>query len=61
MGVSAGHVWGFDLTPVSEGVTDVTETVDYSASPAWLQELSQGGKTWTEALTTSLDRLAARF
>jgi hypothetical protein len=60
VGVSAGHVWGFELTPVSKGVTDVTETVDYSASPKWLKELSEGGKTWTEALTTTLDKLAQR-
>lgn len=58
VGVSAGHVWGFELTRVAEGVTDVTETVDYSASPEWLQEISQGGKTWTEALNTTLGRLA---
>jgi hypothetical protein len=61
VGVSAGHVWGFDLTSVSESLTDVTETVDYSASPEWLQDLSQGGKTWIDAMTATLDKLAAEF
>jgi uncharacterized protein YndB with AHSA1/START domain len=61
VGVSVGHVWGFELTPIGERVTDVTETVDYSASPEWLQELSQGGRTWIDALTATLEKLAARF
>jgi hypothetical protein len=58
VGVSAKHRWGFALSPVGDGVTDVTETFDCIESPEWLQEATKGGATWIEAMTTSLEKLA---
>jgi uncharacterized protein YndB with AHSA1/START domain len=60
VGSSAEQRWGFQLAPVSETVTDVTETFDCVQSPAWLKNAVKGGERWIEAMTTTLDRLAAR-
>jgi hypothetical protein len=60
VGDSANHQWGFQLSPVSETVTNVTETFDCTASPAWLKEAVKGGEGWIGAMTRTLDRLAER-
>jgi hypothetical protein len=61
LGNSANHRWGYQLTPVSETVTSVTETFDCSESPAWLKQAVNGGEQWVPAMTATLDRLAARI
>jgi hypothetical protein len=60
VGNSAKQRWGFQLTPVDETVTDVTETFDCVNSPAWLKDAVKGGERWIEAMTTTLDKIAAR-
>ena len=60
IGTSAKQRWGFELVPVSETVTDVTETFDCIDSPDWLQRAVQGGQRWVEAMTATLDHLAER-
>jgi hypothetical protein len=59
VGNSAKQRWGFQLTPVDETVTDVTETFDCVNSPAWLKDAVKGGERWIEAMTTTLDKIAA--
>jgi uncharacterized protein YndB with AHSA1/START domain len=60
VGNSANQLWGFELTPISDDVTDVTETFDCVASPDWLKEAVKGGERWIEAMTATLDNLAKR-
>jgi hypothetical protein len=55
-----GHyLWGFDLTPVGDDSTVVTETFDCTASPEWLQEATKGGEGWVDAMTATLEKLEA--
>jgi uncharacterized protein YndB with AHSA1/START domain len=58
VGDSAKHRWGFELTPVDDDVTDVTETFDCGESPDWLKQAVKGGERWIEAMTATLDNLA---
>jgi hypothetical protein len=44
IGNAAKQRWGFQLTPVSETATDVTETFDCTESPDWLQTAVLGGE-----------------
>jgi uncharacterized protein YndB with AHSA1/START domain len=60
VGSSAYQRWGFELTPVSDTVTDVTETFDCSESPDWLKTAVKGGQRWVEAMTLTLDNIAER-
>jgi uncharacterized protein YndB with AHSA1/START domain len=60
VGISAKQRWGFVLAPVSEAVTDVTETFDCSESPDWLKRAVKGGQRWIDAMTATLDRLASQ-
>jgi uncharacterized protein YndB with AHSA1/START domain len=60
LGESAKQRWGFELTPVSDSVTDVTETFDCIESPDWLKEAVKGGELWVDAMNTTLDKLAER-
>jgi uncharacterized protein YndB with AHSA1/START domain len=56
--IEPGHyLWGFDLARVGSHSTVVTETFDCTASPAWLQEATEGGAGWIEAMTTTLEKL----
>jgi hypothetical protein len=59
VGISAKQRWGFELTPVSDTVTDVTETFDCIDSPDWLKTAVKGGQGWVTAMTATLDNLAA--
>jgi uncharacterized protein YndB with AHSA1/START domain len=60
VGDSAKQRWGFELTPVSDTVTDVTETYDCGESPDWLKRAVKGGQRWVEAMTATLDNLAEK-
>jgi uncharacterized protein YndB with AHSA1/START domain len=53
-----GYVWGWDLRPVDDGVTEVTESFECSRSPADLREAIQGGNVWRAAMEASLRKLA---
>jgi uncharacterized protein YndB with AHSA1/START domain len=57
VGNSALQRWGFMLTPVTETVTEVTETFDCTKSPAWLKAAVKGGQRWVEAMTETLANL----
>lgn len=59
VGVSAHHVWGWELAAVAPGVTEVTEYFDCTRSPQWLVSASRGGERWLPAITASLARLDA--
>jgi hypothetical protein len=54
---SAHYLWGFEFTPLDADSTVVTETFDCTASPEWLQEATQGGEGWIDAMTTTLQKL----
>jgi uncharacterized protein YndB with AHSA1/START domain len=58
LGDSAKQRWGFELTPVSDTTTDVTETFDCNASPDWLKDAVKGGEQWIPAMTETLEKLA---
>jgi uncharacterized protein YndB with AHSA1/START domain len=60
VGNSANQRWGFELTPVNESVTDVTETFDCIESPPWLKKAVKGGERWIQAMNATLDSLAER-
>jgi uncharacterized protein YndB with AHSA1/START domain len=60
VGSTAKQRWGFELTPVSDTVTDVTATFDCIESPDWLKTAVKGGQRWVEAMTATLDNLAER-
>jgi uncharacterized protein YndB with AHSA1/START domain len=60
VGNSAYQRWGFELTPVTETVTDVTETFDCIESPDWLKNAVKGGERWIESMTVTLDNLATQ-
>jgi uncharacterized protein YndB with AHSA1/START domain len=53
-----GYQWGWDLRPVDEGVTEVTESFECSRAPAELREAIQDGKVWFGAMAASLQNLA---
>lgn len=57
IGVSARYRWGFDLMPVDSEHTVVTETFDCTDSPDWLQEATQDGEGWIDAMTATLKNL----
>jgi hypothetical protein len=52
-----GYVWGWDLRPVDDGVTEVTESFECSRAPAELREAIKGGEVWRAAMTASLRKL----
>jgi uncharacterized protein YndB with AHSA1/START domain len=53
-----GYVWGWDLRPVDEGVTEVTESFECSRAPAELREAIQGGEVWRAAMAASLRKMS---
>lgn len=56
------HTWRWELTPQPSGVTTVTETFDYSASPAArMYELSGRTTRNAEGITRTLLALQRRF
>lgn len=57
-----GHRWRWELAEVEPGVTQVTETFDYSTarSPRMLELLGQPGKN-AVGITKTLQALQARF
>jgi uncharacterized protein YndB with AHSA1/START domain len=61
VGDTAKQRWGFELTPISDSVTDVTETFDCIESPDWLKHAVNGGERWLEAITATLERLSAQI
>jgi len=58
VGESARQRWGYVLTPVSDTVTDVTETFDCIDSDDWLKEATKGGELWIDAMTKTLNNIA---
>jgi hypothetical protein len=52
-----GHRWSFELTPVAQDVTVVTETYDCTRSPQWLRTAVKGGQRWVASMTTTLEKL----
>lgn len=57
-----GHRWRWELSQISPGTTDVTEIFDYSTAkaPIVIEVLGYHKKN-AEGITTTLERLAARF
>jgi hypothetical protein len=51
------HRWGFELAPVSDDVTDVTEFYDCTRSPMHAREIIKNGAVWLDAMTKTLERL----
>jgi uncharacterized protein YndB with AHSA1/START domain len=49
--------WGYELTPLDDGSTLVTETFDCSRSPQWLREATNQGAGWIDAMTATLEKL----
>ena len=50
--------WGWELAPLPEGGTRVTEFYDLSRAPQWLHEATKEGETWRSAMEASLANLA---
>jgi uncharacterized protein YndB with AHSA1/START domain len=50
--------WGWELSPLPDGGTRVTEFYDLSAAPQWLHEATNEGENWRTAMEASLTNLA---
>jgi hypothetical protein len=57
LGHGASQRWSYQLTPVDEGSTLVTETYDCSSSPEWLRRAVRGGDHWIDSMTVTLEKL----
>jgi uncharacterized protein YndB with AHSA1/START domain len=57
VGESAHHQWGWQLEPLDDGLTRVTEFFDCSRSPEWLQKAVKGGEQWRPGMEASLANL----
>ena len=57
VGVKGGVRWSFELRPLGEDSTLVTETYDCSAAPDWLRRAVKNGDRWLDSMTTTLARL----
>jgi hypothetical protein len=57
IGDKADHRWSYQLTPVDERSTLVTETFDCSRSPEWLRRAVRGGDRWIASMTATLEKL----
>jgi hypothetical protein len=55
--VPGRYRWGYELTPLDDGSTLVTETFDCSRSPQWLREATKNGTGWIDAMTATLAKL----
>jgi Activator of Hsp90 ATPase homolog 1-like protein len=53
-----GQRWIYELEPAAPDATLVTETYDCSQVPELEQARMNGGTTWIDAMTTSLQRLS---
>ena len=51
--------WSFELTPDGPDATVVTEIYDCSRAPREEREDMDDGRVWTEAMTTTLEKLDA--
>ncbi len=51
------HRWGWQLEPLDDDRTRVTELFDCSRSPAWLQRAVKGGERWRQGMEASLENL----
>jgi hypothetical protein len=57
IGLRHGHIWSYELTPVGEDATVVTESFDCSRAPEWLRKVVGDGSRWAETMTTTLENL----
>jgi hypothetical protein len=57
VGDSAYQQWGWQLDPLDDRRTRVTEFFDCSRSPEWLQEAVRGGERWRLEIEASLENL----
>jgi uncharacterized protein YndB with AHSA1/START domain len=58
VGTRLGHQWGWELDREGPSATMVTEFFDCAQAPTWLQQATENGTQWIEAMRTSLERLA---
>jgi hypothetical protein len=54
-----GHRWAYELQPAGPAATTVTEIYDCSRAPEHQRVGMDGGKTWIESMTKTLERLDA--
>jgi uncharacterized protein YndB with AHSA1/START domain len=59
IGVPAHLRWVWELTPLPDGRSRVTEAYDLSRCPEWLHEATEEGETWRSSIEASLANLAA--
>src|SRR5580658_5468136 len=57
IGDRAAHRWSYELTPLDDGTTLVTEIYDCSRSPQWLRTAVKGGTRWIASMTATLEKL----
>lgn len=58
IGKPAFQQWGWQLEPLNDDSTRVTEFFDCSRSPDWLKEAVKGGEGWRSGIEASLENLA---
>lgn len=59
VGERAHYRWGYELTPLSDSSTLVTEIYDCSRSPQWLRSAVKDGTRWIRDMTATLEKLDA--
>lgn len=59
IGVHNGVRWAYELQPVDERTTRVTETYDCTTSPEWLRRAVKNGERWVDSMTATLANLKA--
>jgi hypothetical protein len=59
IGSRAEQRWSYELTPLDDGHTLVTEIYDCSRSPQWLRTAVKDGSRWIPSMTVTLEKLDA--
>lgn len=59
IGQRAEYRWSYELTPLGDDETLVTEAYDCRRAPQWLRTAVKGGNRWVNSMTRTLEKLDA--
>ncbi|HEY1917350.1 MAG TPA: SRPBCC family protein [Streptosporangiaceae bacterium] len=61
IGHRSGHRWSYELTPVGDGATMVTETYDCTRAPERLRKAVRYGERWVASMSATLEKLDQQY